>query len=98
MIKRINLFRFSTSSRVVLIGGGHANCLVLKNLKQQIKENDMKIDLTLVSETPVSYYSGMLPGAVAGLYKNEDIMVQLEPLVAWSNASWIQKRVVKIEG
>ena len=76
-------------SKVVMVGGGHANCLVLKNLKQQIQEQNLKIDLTLVSETPVSYYSGMLPGAVAGLYKNEDIMVQLEPLAEWSKATFI---------
>lgn len=69
-----------------MIGGGHANCLVLKNLKQQIQEHKLDIDLTLISETPVSYYSGMLPGTVAGLYKNEDIMVQLEPLAKWSKA------------
>lgn len=52
--------------------------------------------LTLVSETPVSYYSGMLPGSVAGLYTEDDIKVQLAPLAAWCNAEFISQRVKKV--
>ena len=63
--------------------------LVLKTLKKEIKDNNLNVDLTLVSESELSYYSGMLPGAVSQLYKNEDIMVWLEPLAKWCNANWI---------
>jgi len=56
----------------------------------------LAVSLTLVSEFPLSYYSGMLPGAVSKLYKNEDIMVWLEPVTNWCNGQWIQKKVSKI--
>ena len=46
--------------RVVCVGGGHCNCLVMRLLKASLPENTK---LTLVSESPMSYYSGMLPGA-----------------------------------
>jgi NADH dehydrogenase FAD-containing subunit len=46
--------------RVVCVGGGHCNCLVMRLLKASLPEN---VKLTLVSESPMSYYSGMLPGA-----------------------------------
>jgi selenide,water dikinase len=37
--------------------------------------------LTLISDSPVAYYSGMLPGCIAGLYRPEQIRMELEPLV-----------------
>ena len=58
-------------------------------LKKQIIQSNLNVDLTLVSDTEKSYYSGMLPGAVSKLYKNEDIMISLEPLAKWCNANWI---------
>jgi NADH dehydrogenase FAD-containing subunit len=89
------------TKRVVCIGGGHCNCQVLKLLRKLIVEQQPgspKIELTLVSDSAKSYYSGMLPGSVSGLYKDEDIMVHLEPLAKWCKAAWIQQRVVRIEG
>jgi len=87
--------------KVVCIGGGHCNCQVLKLLKKLIVEQKPgmpKVQLTLVSEGPRSYYSGMLPGSVAHNYKDSDIMVHLEPLAKWCQAEWIDSKVTKIEG
>lgn len=78
--------------RVVLIGGGHCNCQVLKLLKKLIVEpgeGQPKITLTIVSDGPRSYYSGMLPGTVAQLYADEDIMVHLGPVAEWCKADFI---------
>jgi selenide,water dikinase len=52
----------SLAKRVVLIGGGHANCQVLKMLKRTLPK---EAKITLINEAPKSYYSGMLPGAVS---------------------------------
>lgn len=73
-------------TRVVCVGGGHCNCLVMKLLKATLPPNTK---LTLVSEAPMSYYSGMLPGASSRLYKDEDIMIMMEPLAKWCNADFI---------
>lgn len=50
---------------IVLIGGGHCNCQVLKMLKKDLKAMNLKAKMTLINEAPRSYYSGMLPGAVS---------------------------------
>lgn len=67
-------------SRVVLIGGGHVNCQVLKMLKSLAPAGSK---LTMVSESDRSYYSGMLPGSTANIYKPKEIQVELKPLAAW---------------
>jgi selenide, water dikinase len=71
---------------VVCVGGGHCNCLVLKLLKASLPPT---CKLTLVSEAPMSYYSGMLPGASSRLYRDEQIMIMMEPLAKWCNADFI---------
>jgi NADH dehydrogenase FAD-containing subunit len=50
---------------IVLIGGGHCNCQVLKMLKKDMKAMNLKAKMTLITEAPLSYYSGMLPGAAS---------------------------------
>ena len=54
--------------------------------------------LTIVSEKDISFYSGMLPGTVSGLYKDEDLVIQLEPLAVWCQAQFVNKRVEKVQG
>ena len=87
------------TKRVVCIGGGHCNCQVLKLLKGHLdKKPNLAIDLTLVTESPVSYYSGMLPGTIATLYTDEELKIDLEPLAKWCRASYVEQRVMRIEG
>ena len=71
---------------------------LLKKLIVEQKPDQPKIEMTLVSDAPRSYYSGMLPGSISTLYKDEDIMVHLEPLAKWCKAEWIQGKVTKVEG
>lgn len=70
---------------------------MLKLLRKLVKDRD-DISITLVNEGKVSYYSGMLPGSVSQLYTDEDIMVHLPPLAAWSQAEYIEKKVEEIKG
>ena len=95
-------------SKVLLIGGGHVNCQVLKMLKRHVNamvkgtghspnESDFPIHMTQVSEYAKSYYSGMLPGATASIYDPSQIQVELGPVAKWCNVDFIQKRVTKIK-
>lgn len=79
--------------RIVLIGGGHVNCQVLKMLKTLKPEG---ATLTMVSECDKSYYSGMLPGSTSNIYDPLEIQVELKPVAAWCKAEFIEKRVKKI--
>jgi len=82
------------STHVVCVGGGHCNVQVLKTLKQLLPST---AKLTLITDNGLAFYSGMLPGAVSKLYTPEQIQIQLEPLAAWCNAEYINKKVVRVE-
>lgn len=62
---------------------------------KQILPNSAK--LSLVTEAPNAYYSGMLPGAISKLYTDDQIQVQLKPLAAWCNADYVEQRVQSIK-
>ncbi|KGK41529.1 hypothetical protein LH51_14255 [Nitrincola sp. A-D6] len=60
--------------RLILLGGGHAHLRVLKHL---IKHKPAELEVLLVSPSPWQYYSGMLPGLLAGDYRLQDCRVDL---------------------
>ena len=84
--------------KIICVGGGHCNCQVLKLIKQLSATSTCKVSLTLVNEAPKSYYSGMLPGTISQLYKNEDLQVEMAPLAKWCNADYYEKQVSKVVG
>ena len=49
----------------MLLGGGHCNCQVLKMLKKELVLTGIKAKMTVVNQAPLSYYYGILPGAVS---------------------------------
>ena len=67
-------------------------------MKKLVNDSAHPIKMTLINESAVSYYSGMLPGTVSKLYTDEDLKVHLAPLANWCGADYIQERVSKIEG
>ncbi len=80
--------------RIVLIGGGHSHCLILK------KWNRIPLEMAsicLISEGASLPYSGMLTGAIAGIYQNEDINIALAPLTDQAKGSFIEDTVVDID-
>ena len=79
---------------LVLIGGGHSHVQVLKNFAMNPVQG---IRITLISESGLSPYSGMLPGYVAGAYSEKDINVALGPLCVIAKARLICSRVTGID-
>ena len=70
--------------RVVLVGGGHANVQVLKKLSEAfVIDQERGFQLTLISDQRFAFYSGMLPGCVSGLYRVDEIQIDLEDLSSW---------------
>ena len=89
MFKNNNL-----AKKIVLVGGGHTHCLVLKKLIELKIEN---LDITVVSPDSKSPYSGMLTGFIAGLYQEHEIFIDLAPLMKKLNARFICDSVNQID-
>jgi selenide,water dikinase len=84
-------------TRIVLIGGGHANIQVLKILHDKLFINHRdKLHLTLVTHGSTAFYSGMLPGAVAGIYTEDEISLDLRALTMATKTKLIEVPVVSM--
>lgn len=56
-----------------------------------------RIRVTLISDSNVAYYSGMLPGCVAGLYKEKDIQIDLVSFSRWCKVRLHQSRCIGLD-
>lgn len=62
---------------VVLVGGGHAHVHVLRAFGMRPEPG---VRVTLVAQELATPYSGMLPGVVAGLYRPDEMTIDLARL------------------
>lgn len=69
--------------RLLLVGGGHAQLAVLRALARQRPRG---VETVLLTPSPWQWYSGMLPGWMAGHYRAEDCRIDLRPLTAAAGA------------
>jgi selenide,water dikinase len=79
---------------LVFIGGGHAHSLVLRMLA--MKPID-KVRLTLITDSLLTPYSGMLPGYIAGHYSKEETHLDLNKLCRAAHVRLIHGRVSGID-
>ena len=71
---------------LVLLGAGHAHVHVLKGLAAQRLEN---VRITLIAPQRAQFYSGMVPGFVAGHYTLEECVIPLDALLSRSGAHFV---------
>ncbi|WP_373354941.1 selenide, water dikinase SelD [Pseudoroseicyclus sp. CXY001] len=79
---------------LVLVGGGHAHALLLKRWAMRPLTGAR---LTLVDPGPVTAYSGMLPGVVAGHYPPEALSIDLVKLARAARARLVPGRAEGID-
>ena len=79
---------------LVLVGGGHAHVHVLEGFAAAPPP---KTRVTLVVDTPIAVYSGMVPGMVAGQYSERELQIDVRPLAARTDVQVIETRAVGIE-
>ena len=84
----------SSRKRLLLLGAGHAHLAVLETLASKRRLN---ADVTLISPTREVFYSGMLPGFVAGHYPLLDCVIELAPLLERSRATYIEGRAIALD-
>lgn len=80
--------------RLLLAGGGHAHLFVLERLAQQGSDWGQ---VQLVSPSRWQYYSGMLPGWLAGHYSLEQCRLDLAALCAAAGVEFIEQPVVALD-
>ncbi len=79
---------------LVLIGGGHAHALALRMWAMDPLPGTR---VTLITPDPVTPYTGMLPGLIAGHYRREELMIDLVRLARFAGARLILDRVTGID-
>ena len=80
---------------LVLVGGGHSHVQVVRMLT--MKKALRGIRVTLISDESGVCYSGMLPGCLAGLYRPDEMEMELRPLCAWAGIRFIRARVAGLD-
>jgi selenide,water dikinase len=78
----------------VLVGGGHAHVFVLEAFARKPEPG---LELTLVTKSSLTPYSGMLPGHLAGIYRREEIHIDLERLAGGCGARLIRDEAVRFD-
>jgi len=78
---------------LVIVGAGHAHLSVLKNLKEF---TDSGHRVTVVSSSPLHYYSGMGPGMLSGIYRPGEIRFNVKKMSEDRGADFVEDNVVKI--
>ena len=84
----------SARTDVVLVGGGHSHVQVLRRFGI---ERHSDIRLTVVLDTPVAVYSGMVPGFLAGQYRAEELEIDVVPLARRAGARVILSAAVSVD-
>jgi NADH dehydrogenase FAD-containing subunit len=79
---------------LVIVGAGHAHLTVLKNLKEFKNSGH---DVTVVSASPLHYYSGMGPGMLSGIYRPEEIRFDVKKLSEDRGAVFVEDKVVQVK-
>lgn len=76
---------------LVLVGGGHSHVQVIRMLAMKKALGDVRV--TLISDESTVCYSGMLPGCLAGLYRPDEMEMELRPLCTWAGIRFVRARV-----
>jgi selenide,water dikinase len=80
--------------RILLVGAGHAHTVVLKSLREAPLHGAR---ITLVSPRPRQLYSGMLPGVIAGHYRPEEAIIDVQRLAGAAHAEFVRGEVVWLD-
>jgi selenide,water dikinase len=80
--------------KIVLVGGGHSHITVLEQFANHPLSDSQ---LTLVTDSQTTIYSGMVPGFVAGQYRQEELEIDIKKLAQQAKAQVVISKAVKID-
>lgn len=79
---------------VLLVGGGHSHVVALDLLRKRPLEGAR---ITLVSDVTHSVYSGMVPGYLAGFYREDECRIDLPTICSAVGVRFVQGEVVGLD-
>lgn len=79
---------------IVLVGGGHAMMPTVRHIRERVPAS---VSVTLVSDHPYLYYSGMVPEYLGGVYREDEIRLDLISLCNRYGIDWVQGRAVAMD-
>ena len=79
---------------LLLVGGGHA---MLPSIQAASAWTARGIGVTLVNDHPYLYYSGMVPEYIGGVYRTEEVRIDLTALARKAGVRFIQARAVGLD-
>jgi selenide,water dikinase len=82
--------------RLLLAGGGHSHALVLRMWAMQPRRRP-RAQISLISRSGTAFYSGMVPGLVAGLYQPEAVEIDLRQLCAAAGVHFITAEITGLD-
>jgi selenide,water dikinase len=88
------LNKISFTNQLVLIGGGHANIQVLKEL---CMKNYQGLHTILINKEYHATYSGMTPGFIFNKFSQQEIDIDLQRLCFNAGATFIKDEVVDLD-
>src|SRR5882672_2306249 len=88
------MFFQDSVKQLLLVGGGHSHLAVLKSFGDAPAGG---VQLSLLSPGRHAFYSGMVPGVVAGHYRAEDCRIDLRRLAARAGARSFQDSAVGMD-
>lgn len=80
---------------IVLLGAGHTHALALRRIAAAARRAEVRV--TLVSGDSFMPYSGMLPGVIAGLYRKQEILLDIEALARQCAIDFVNENAVAID-
>ncbi len=84
----------ATKRDVILVGGGHASIPLIKQAK---KWSEQGISVMLITASQYLYYSGMVPEYLGGVYRREQVRIDLQALCLAHNIEFRKAQVVGLE-
>ena len=82
------------SKHLVFVGAGHAHLTPLARCAAYIRRGHR---VTVINPSPYHYYSGMGPGVLAGIYREQDIRFNIKKMVEERGAVFIRDAVIAVD-
>ncbi len=85
-----------TGGTLLLAGGGHSHLLLLKRWAMRPERRPHQ-SITLINRCSTALYSGMVPGLIAGIYRRDELSIDLRQLCDRAGVAFVQAEITGLD-